>query len=216
MSSTTTAMDKDKVIITVSNMSEKQTFEWPILHRTEKAIQVSTVGGVVWLPLWQWRDVNTTIQTDDSSMTRYRDEFLKKLAVSTTRDSVKVTRSGKGATLKSGKFKVKVIRKASDSAFDVEPGSSEVVERCFTLPVSQIFSEDGELRAPIWLFKNHLEKNERLVSEKWDGIDVIAKQIDDVFVSLKQQTLEHNEKRRAEAKARLEATKARQLAYKNK
>ncbi len=214
MSSTTTAgMDKDKVIITVSNMGEKQTFEWPILHRTEKAIQVSTVGGVVWLPLWQWRDVNTTIRTDDSLMTKFRDEFLKKLAAATTRDSVTVKRSGKGTTLKSGKFKVKVIRKACDPTLDVELWSSEVVERCFTLPVSQIFSEDGESRAPIWLFKNHLEKNERLVSEKWDGIDAIAKQIDDVFVSLKQQTLE---KRRAEAKARLEATKARHLAYTNK
>ena len=151
---------------------------WPILKRTEKAVQVDTAGGPLWLPLWQFQ----TWRRREIGQPEYCYHFYKSgdaisLLESLARGKVdslvvRVWKAGPGPTAKSHKFQVAIRAVARNGDL-----TDDVRRRCFTLPLSQIQRVDGKWLAPLWLFKDRLGVKEAIARATWPGFEKVRAQL---------------------------------------
>jgi len=163
---------------------------WPIVNRSEKAIQIKITAGEIWISLYKLHHcehLNTAFNPSSNSADIHKqiaasqiDYFIRLIEQQTQSDSdalVKVRPAGTGATTKSHKFKVQVQRRSKGVAYDVQP--PKLVERTFTLPISRIQTEHGEHYAPVWLFKNRLSDDETLVGAAWRGMSAFKAEVEE-------------------------------------
>lgn len=69
-------------------------------------------------------------------------------------------------------------------AANIRVGQAKTIEG-FTLPISQVKKdEDGKWVAPGWLFKDRLDRSEKLARTTWHGMVAVTREIDEAAARL--------------------------------
>lgn len=153
----------------ISKYSEVE-LHFPIVRITEKACQIETQGGNLWLPLslFQERIYHVSLAFGLLNLLDY-------LALHAFDSKVRVIKTGNGPTEKSLKCQTVVANKAYSRSGRIF--SKKTREIIVSAPVSQLFEENGEFYVPVWVFRRKLQKYEYLTQVSSPSVDALKTEI---------------------------------------
>lgn len=155
----------------------RQLVAWPIVARTEKAWQIQTPGGVLWMPIWRWQ--SRSINGDKARLAHVL-ELLADITRSHRDARVLVKKVGKGSTEKSIQVGFLVRRRARSHA----DWGTEECQRSATLALSLLDQDDPKKWSmPLWAITKKLDaRTEQLASKSfWPGLAAVASQLQVAF-----------------------------------
>jgi hypothetical protein len=163
-------MDAKVFKLTISDGGFEQHIEWPILRATDKALQVRTPGGDLWIPVWRFAVRQWSVGRIPELV-----KLIQSVSETSSESRARVWKAGPGPTSKSHKFQVAVRRCRN---IDYGEVVHEIRRRTFTLPLSQIRGQRGSWSAPVWLLRKKLSAGETLARADWPGLDLVRRQLE--------------------------------------
>lgn len=204
-------MEALKVVFGCGRPHEQQV-TWPIVKATEKAWQVATPGGPIWIPSWEWtrRVVADLGRLDDATRLKRITAFMTEISADMGDVEVRVAPPSRLAARPSACVKV---------TFDLEKLKSDrdrwvSTHRTFSAPASLLSEvESGRSLVPRWLLKKHLKEHERIPEgDGWAGLRAVIAQLEAAF----DVATEPARRERADREARELAYKALQASVRDR